>query len=171
MAGVLVRDRSNGKITLTDLGLPAVDYALTTKELESIAKGVELISRMWFMLGASRVITPHMARPILKSSDEIPELISTIKNDPKGMLLGSAHPQGGNRMGNDPEYCVVDSNCKVFGFKNLFVCDASVFPTSIGVNPQLTVMALATIISNRINRAWSDLASNDFRRTENDGSH
>ena len=74
-------------------------------------------------------------------------------------------------MGNDPEYCVVDSSCKVFGLKNLFVCDASVFPTSIGVNPQLTIMALATIISNRINRAWSDLASNDFRRTENDGSH
>ena len=99
MAGVLVRDKSNGKITLTGLGFSKVDYALTTKELESIAKGVEVISRMWFMLGASRVISPHMSKPILSGPSEIPELISTIKNDPKGMLLGSAHPQGGESYG------------------------------------------------------------------------
>lgn len=153
MAGVLVRDGSNGEITLTDRGLPRVDYSLKSKEIDSIARGVEVISRMWFRLGASKVVTPHLAMPILIGPDQIPELISTIKNDPKGMLLGSAHPQGGNRMGNDPEVCVVDSNCRVYGFRNLFVCDASVFPTAIGVNPQLTVMALATIISERISRA------------------
>ena len=159
MAGVLVRDGSNGEITLNDRGLPRVDYVLKPKELEIIARGVEVISMMWFRLGASRVVTPHMAKPIISGPGEIPELVSTIKNDPKGMLLGSAHPQGGNRMGNDPESCVVDSNCRVFGFRNLFVCDASVFPTAIGVNPQLTVMALATIISEQIILNWSDIAS------------
>lgn len=132
MAGVLVRDGSNGEISLNDLGLPRVDYSLKQKELESIARGVEVISRIWFKLGASRIVTPHMARPILENPDEIPELISAIKNDPRGMLLGSAHPQGGNRMGNDPKTCVVDSNCRVYGFRNLFVCDASVFPTALG---------------------------------------
>jgi choline dehydrogenase-like flavoprotein len=117
-----------------------------------------VISRMWFRLGASRVVTPYMAKPILKSPNEIPDIISAIKNDPKGMLLGSAHPQGGNRMGSDPEACVVNSNCRVYGFRNLFVCDASVFPTAIGVNPQLTVMALATIVSERIGRDWIEYA-------------
>ena len=159
MAGVLVRDGSNGNITLNNLGLPRVDYSLKPRELDSIAKGVEVISKMWFRLGASRVVTPHMAKPILNDASEIPVVISAIKNDPKGMLLGSAHPQGGNRMGNDPENCVVDSNCRVYGFRNLFVCDASVFPTAIGVNPQLTVMALATIISEKIGRSWSDFAT------------
>lgn len=162
MAGVLVRDGSNGEITLTDRGLPRVDYSLKQKEIDNIARGVEVISRMWFRLGATRVVTPHMARPILKSPDEIPELIKVIKDDLKGMLLGSAHPQGGDRMGNDPEISVVDSNCRVHGFRNLFVCDASVFPTAIGVNPQLTVMALATIISERISSRWSDIQSKDL---------
>jgi choline dehydrogenase-like flavoprotein len=162
MAGVLVRDGSNGEITLTDRGIPRVDYSLKSKEIDSIARGVEVISRMWFRLGASRVVTPHMAKPILRVPDEIPEVISAIKNDPKGMLLGSAHPQGGNRMGNNPGVCVVDSNCRVYGFRNLFVCDASVFPTAIGVNPQLTVMALATIISERISHAWGEFASKDL---------
>ena len=62
-------------------------------------------------------------------------------------------------MGEDPQSCVVDSDCKVYGFENLFVCDASVFPTAVGVNPQLTVMALATITADRINRKWSEFAS------------
>ena len=60
-----------------------------------------------------------------------------------GTNIGSAHPQGGNRMGGIPGDYVVDSHSKAYGIDNLFVCDASVFPTSIGVNPQLTVMALA----------------------------
>ena len=62
-------------------------------------------------------------------------------------------------MGSNPDNCVVDSNCKVYGFRNLFVCDASVFPTAVGVNPQLSVMALATIISDRIKKRWNDFVS------------
>jgi choline dehydrogenase-like flavoprotein len=46
-------------------------------------------------------------------------------------------------MSNDPQTGVVDEHFKVYGFENLFVCDASVFPTSLGVNPQITVMSLA----------------------------
>lgn len=58
--------------------------------------------------------------------------------------------------GSDPDRCIVDSNCKVYGFRNLFVCDASVFPTAVGVNPQMNVMALASIISDRIDKKWDD---------------
>jgi hypothetical protein len=57
-------------------------------------------------------------------------------------------------MGENENECVVDSNCKIFGFDNLYVCDASVFPTALGVNPQLTVMALATITANKIIKNW-----------------
>ena len=70
-------------------------------------------------------------------------------------MLGSAHPQGETEWGTTKKNCVVDSNCKVFGFDNLYVCDASVFPTALGVNPQLTVMALATITANKIIKNWN----------------
>ncbi|HEY9492782.1 MAG TPA: GMC family oxidoreductase, partial [Nitrososphaeraceae archaeon] len=73
------------------------------------------------------------------------------------LMLGSAHPQGGNKMGNNEAECVVDSDCKVFRFNNLYVCDASVFPTALGVNPQLTVMALATITADKIIKKWKDI--------------
>ncbi len=92
----------------------------------------------------------------MTKEDEVPELVSAVLNDSKNLLLVLAHPQGGNRMGDDPDRCVVDPNCRVYGFKNLFVCDASVFPTAVGVNPQLTVMSLATIMAERINRLWKE---------------
>ncbi len=166
LAGVLVRDDSNGEISLNDQGQPRVDYSLKAKELESIARGIEIICKMWFKLGASRLVTSHMAKPVLKSPDEIPQLINAIKKDPRGLLLGSAHPQGGVCMGDNPEVCVVDTNGKVYGFKNLFVCDASVFPTAVGVNPQLTVMALATIVSERVIRGWNNFASKDLKDSQ-----
>ena len=56
--------------------------------------------------------------------------------------------------------CVVNSQCKVHGFNNLYVCDASVFPTSLGVNPQITVMVLATMTADHIEEIWdSEYAS------------
>jgi hypothetical protein len=57
-------------------------------------------------------------------------------------------------MGNNEKECVVNSDCKVFGFDNLYVCDASVFPTALGVNPQLTVMALAALTADKIIKKW-----------------
>jgi len=164
MAGVLVRDESNGTISLTEGGFAKVSYSPSTRTLSDIAKGAQLIANMWFSLGATRVVTSHMSKTILTSKDEIPGLVDAIENDPQHLLLGSAHPQGGNRMGSDPDTCVVDSNCQVYGFKNLFVCDASVFPTAVGVNPQLTVMSLATISAERISARWDkDFAPIEIR--------
>jgi choline dehydrogenase-like flavoprotein len=81
--------------------------------------------------------------------EDIPKLVDKIFNDPKNLLLGSAHPQSGNKIGTS-ELTLVDSDCKIHGFKNLFVCYASVFPTSVGVNPQITVMIVASIVASRI---------------------
>jgi choline dehydrogenase-like flavoprotein len=70
--------------------------------------------------------------------------------EPGGVTLGTGHPQGGNKMSRDPQKGAIDSEFKVYGYENLFVVDASVFPSSIGVNPQLTVMALADYASEFI---------------------
>jgi choline dehydrogenase-like flavoprotein len=61
---------------------------------------------------------------------------------PADVTLNSSHPQGGNPMG-DRRVGAVDPGFRVHGTRNLYVCDASVFPTTIRINPMLTVMALA----------------------------
>lgn len=62
----------------------------------------------------------------------------------------TAHLMGGCRMGEDPKNGVVDRDGRSWEIPNLWVCDASLFPTSGGVNPSLTIMALACRIGDRI---------------------
>jgi hypothetical protein len=119
-----------------------------------MARGMSILSRMWFNIGAKAVVTSHIDAYEIGTKADIPKLKDAVRNNPDGLMLGSAHPQGGNRMGENENECVVDSNCKIFGFDNLYVCDASVFPTALGVNPQLTVMALAVITANKIIKNW-----------------
>jgi choline dehydrogenase-like flavoprotein len=154
MAGVMIRDESNGIVTLTENGNPKVHYALSQKDRKNISNGLKTLAEMWFDVGAEQVISGHRDLTVLNRKEEIQTLVQAVENNPDALQVASAHPQGGNRMGEDVKACVVDSHCRVHGFKNLFVCDASVFPTSLGVNPQVTVMALATMTADNINQVW-----------------
>ncbi|MBD0280934.1 MAG: GMC family oxidoreductase N-terminal domain-containing protein [Thermoleophilaceae bacterium] len=66
-----------------------------------------------------------------------------IVTDASDISVSTAHPQGGNPMSRHSARGVVDERFRVHGYENLHVCDASVFPSAVTVNPQLTVMALA----------------------------
>jgi choline dehydrogenase-like flavoprotein len=85
-----------------------------------------------------------------RSPDELDRL-DTLVADSSDIQLGTGHPQGGNALSIDPSAGVVDPNTfRVHGTDNLYLCDASVFPTPLGVNPQLTVMALAQIAAPKV---------------------
>jgi choline dehydrogenase-like flavoprotein len=155
MAGIMTRDEPTGRVSISYNGNPKLEYNLSTQTIDSMARGMAIVAKMWFDVGATSVITSHIDIPEIKTKADIPNIKYAVRNNPNGLLVGSAHPQGGNRMGDDREECIVDSDCKVFGFNNLYVCDASVFPTALGVNPQLTVMALATITANKIIKNWT----------------
>ena len=160
MAGIMIRDESNGTITLSENSNPKIHYQLGQKDIETIADGIKVLAEMWFDVGATKVISGHKDVITLRSKQDIPRLVDAVRTNPDGLQVASAHPQGGNRMGEDPNICVVDSNCKVHGYDNLYVCDASVFPTSLGVNPQITVMSLATLTADHILNVWDSKYQN-----------
>lgn len=159
MAGVMIRDESNGRITLSEKGNAKINYTLGDSEIKDLTDGIKELAGLFFDAGAEEVLTGHSTINQLTNRDQIQGLIDAIMTDHEkkkiDLKLGSAHPQGGNLMGSDPNTCVVDENCKVYGFRNLFVCDASVFPTAVGVNPQITVMSLATMTAEKILKVWN----------------
>ena len=75
-------------------------------------------------------------------ADQLDALPSLLR-DNSDLSVNSVHPQGGNALSRDELKGVVDEHFRVHGLDNVFVCDASVFPSPITVNPQMTVMALA----------------------------
>ena len=66
----------------------------------------------------------------------------------------TCHLNGTARMGSDPRSSVVDADCRSWDIPNLWICDGSVFPTVGGVNPSLTIQAIACRTADRI-RAMS----------------
>lgn len=87
---------------------------------------------------------PGDASEFLKRLDQAPPPAAAFR-------LATAHPQGGNRMAADATSGrVVDLDFRVCGFDNVYVADASVFPASIGTNPQWTIMACSSLAAQGV---------------------
>ncbi|MFI5301443.1 MAG: GMC family oxidoreductase, partial [Polyangiales bacterium] len=92
--------------------------------------------------GASRVVVPS-APPIEIRSERDLSLISEEIARPHALHLTAVHPMGTMHWGDDPRTSVVSSTGEHHQVKGLFVADGSLFPTSLGGPPQLTIYALA----------------------------
>jgi len=154
IAGIFARDGNLGRVSISPTKRLSFNYALGPTEIQTLASACAITGKMWFALGAERVASRHPAVPFLDRPADIEKLTQAILTDPKRMKLASAHPQSGNRIGTDPSSSTVDPDCRVHGLSNLFVCDASVFPTAVGVNPQVSVMVVASMAAARMLRDW-----------------
>jgi choline dehydrogenase-like flavoprotein len=73
---------------------------------------------------------------------------------PRLRISGGQHQAGTCRMGDDPQTSVVDRNCRVHGYDNLYIADGSVHVTNGGFNPVLTILALAFRTAEQVARVW-----------------
>jgi choline dehydrogenase-like flavoprotein len=154
VAGALIGTQPVGRVDpsplpfLADMMSP-ISFELPISDLRKLREGIRQVCRVFLSAGATRVI-PATFRPLEFTHPSQLYRLDEFVVEPDDISFGSAHPQGGNPMSDDTDIGVVDSQFRVHGFENLFVCDASVFPTSIQVNPQLTIMALADYASDLI---------------------
>jgi choline dehydrogenase-like flavoprotein len=146
--GALVGTTSPGRMKATRHG-PRITYEPSREDLGRVVEGLELMGRIFFAAGAQRVMPATFAYHEFTSEGSLDGL-SSLARDSADLLLTSAHPQGGNPVGEPGEGGVVGPDFRVHGFANLYVCDASVFPSSVAVNPQLTVMGIAQYAAARI---------------------
>ena len=145
--GVMVTDSSHGRV-IKGLGhFPLVLYNVNQTDTRKFVRGVEIVSRIYFEAGAKKVLVPIHGIDELTSIDDVKRLHET-KVRPADLELSAFHPMGTCRMGDSAKTSVVNSHLESHDIKGLFVADASVFPSSLGVNPQVTIMAFSLFAAN-----------------------
>jgi choline dehydrogenase-like flavoprotein len=141
--GVVVGSQRNARVRPGFRGRGMkLEYEPAGADLKLLIKGTKLAARIHFASGALRVMPITFSYRSYTSPEQVDELDELVR-DNTDIALHTSHPQGGNAVSRDPAKGVVDERFSVHGLKNLYVCDASSFPSSVTVNPQLTVMALA----------------------------
>ena len=146
---VLVRDRSTGRVRVDRDGAPVVDYRPGRHERAQLRLGIAAASRVLLAAGAEQLLALNHRRLGLRAVDDPAarasyfDSVARSRSERNWSTLFSAHQMGSCRMGADPRTAVCDAGGEVFGVRGLFIADASAFPASSGVNPMVTIMALA----------------------------
>jgi choline dehydrogenase-like flavoprotein len=142
-------EEEGGTVSLRGDGRVRIDYAFRPETWEALREGNKAIARLQFAAGA-RVVRSLHEDPVVMRSEADLGLLDKAPWEPLRAAVFSAHPMGGCSMGRDPERSVVDSRLRLHWLENVYVVDGSVFPTSLGVNPQETVFGIAHWASDHI---------------------
>ena len=155
---VLVRDRVGGRVQVGRSGRPLINYLPGREERAHLQQGIAEAVRVHLAAGASSVMTLHSREPGLQAGaghssaaiDALCRQIAQYAVDRNWSTLFSAHQMGTCRMGRDARTAVCNADGEVFGVRGLYIADGSAFPASSGVNPMITIMALAHHTAQRI---------------------
>jgi choline dehydrogenase-like flavoprotein len=151
--GLFVSDSSQGRV-LRGFGRgwwssPTVVYSLNQEDTGRLQRGIALAAEIFLAAGATAVLTGVRGVPPITDRGELRDFQKlTVRSDQLSPV--GFHPMGTCRMGRDPAKTVVNPFGEAHEVRNLFVADASVFPSCMGVNPQISIMAFATRTAFRI---------------------
>lgn len=156
MANILIitRDRDGGVVRLKRDGSPAIFYRLSARDRAHLLRGVIEALRIHYAAAADQLAAPHHRVPFYRRGEgdfeAWLEQVAKAGLPSNSFILGSAHQMSSCRMGANPSRGAVAPDGETFEVRNLFVADASALPTASGVNPMLTIMALAHIVAQRL---------------------
>jgi choline dehydrogenase-like flavoprotein len=145
--GLMVSDVSRGHV-MKRAGTVAIRYDLGKEDVATFKRGVELLCELYWAAGAEVVYPPVAGVPELRDGDLGPLRRADIKA--AHLTVMAFHPLGTARADARPDRGVVDGDLKLHDADNVYVSDGSAVPSSIGVNPQITIMALATRLAYRL---------------------
>ena len=153
-AGCMLRDEGKGSVRWQGEGrLPRIEYEPADADRRHFIAGARQMARIWFAAGA-RTVWPLLnwgvqpAASEAEAMEQLPDDLPLRRLNPYG-----SHPQGTCRMSADPRRGVCKPSGETHEVERLFVADGSLFPTALGVNPQITILALATGIARELAQA------------------
>ena len=148
--GVMVHDSTTGRVFKSGKDFIFSTYFIKKSDSEKLKKGIAYVAKLFFAAGAKKVLTPIYNMPELNSEADIKKLMK-LKMKPNHLAEAFAfHPLGTCRMAHNKKMGAVNKDGETFEIENLYVADGSIVPTSLGVNPQVTIMTLATKIAEGI---------------------
>ncbi len=143
-------DSAEGKVELRGDGSPVLDYRMTDYTWDGVRRAFHSMAEIQFAAGAKAVLPLHADAGYAKTPAEAKRLIDDLSLEIYRTRLGSAHVMGGCAMGEDPRQAVTDSLGRHHQLSNLSIHDGSLFPTSIGANPQLSIYGLTAKLATRL---------------------
>jgi choline dehydrogenase-like flavoprotein len=140
-------DSPGGTVALRDDGTPVLDYPLNAYLFDAMRRAFLAMADVQFAAGARSVMPVHGRAEEFATPDAARRAIASFALAPLVTPVVSAHVMGGCPLGPDPARAVVDPSGRHHHLANLYVIDGSLFPTSIGANPQLSIYAVAAKLS------------------------
>jgi len=146
---------TGGSVGLHADGTPVLDYPLTDFVLDGARRAFLAMAEIQFAAGARTVLPVHEMAAPYRSWTEARTAIAELPIKPLLTRIVSAHVMGGCAMAGDEKRGVVAPDGRHWQVENLSVHDGSVFPTSIGANPQLSIYGLVTKLATSLAKRMS----------------
>jgi choline dehydrogenase-like flavoprotein len=143
------RSVSSGRVQVNRRGETSITYRLTHEDEKRVRASMVALARVHFAAGARAVETMHATPLVARSVRDAASLASGPMN-PNRLTLFSAHVNGTCRMGLDPATSGATPDGERHGVRGLYITDGALLPTALGVNPQETIMALSTVLTERL---------------------
>jgi choline dehydrogenase-like flavoprotein len=146
--GVHLSDRSSGRVGLAGDGSLRITYRLSRLDAARLGFGIARAAELFYAAGAREVYPQVGGIPVLPRAR-----INDLEVSPPGarrLRLEAFHPLGTARMDVDRSRGVAGIDGAVHGYRDLYIADASLFCSSIGVNPMMTVIAMASRVAGQL---------------------
>jgi choline dehydrogenase-like flavoprotein len=159
IAGVLLRDREPGRVVTGRDGIPRVEYSLSRSDTRNLRVALRGAAEVLAAQGATDIMT--LQQPPVRARPGTAGWLGAFgaAMDARGFAAGrmsfiTFHQMASCAMGRDPRHAVVSETGESHDVRGLYVADGSAFVTSSGVNPMLTIMALADHVARGLAERW-----------------
>ncbi len=148
--GLLVRDSTrNGRVWRSVGGFPVISYNVAAEDVQRVHQAMIHTGEMCLAGGAKRLFPVVLGTPVIEGRKDF-DRFRRAKIKASDVMWTSYHPLGTCKMGTDPKTSVVGLDHETHDVPGLFIVDASTVPGPLGVNPQITIMAMANRAAEKI---------------------
>jgi choline dehydrogenase-like flavoprotein len=146
--GFMIEDSSRGRVYARN-GRSLITYVMNDNDVALLKRGVEILARVFFAAGAKKVFAAVHGFDELRDETDLARF-RRAKLAARDFWTSAYHPLGTARMGVDAASSFIGPDHQAHHVRDLYVVDGSAVPSSLAVNPQLTIMALATRAAEKV---------------------